>query len=102
MANFIWYLPVRSFMRATQLYLGVGIGYDVQHMRAYEYYFLWKNFDKGFAWQVLTGLGYALSTNTSLEVKYQFHKGPLKDTYIDSLGISFTYKFGSKKPECKR
>lgn len=51
MGNFIWEVP--PSWGPVQPCLGVGIGYDVQHMRAPYRGFLWKNYENGFAWQLM-------------------------------------------------
>jgi len=99
-----------SFGGAWDAYIGVGAG------------IAWTKFDtdfgnvkdSGFAWQIIAGVGYNISDNIELGLKYRYFSTKLKDTLDDfdgfldtdvdakfrshSLLASLIFSFGSAPP----
>lgn len=82
MANALWDFE-------CGLFLGGGIGYDVQQFHVKEDSFRWDDNKKGFSWQLLAGLRYPLCNGTRIGLEYQLHKGPLKNIYNHSIGLTY-------------
>lgn len=100
MANLLWDFPFRhsrSFWGRLYPYVGTGIGYDFQRIRAHEDGFVWKDKHEGFAWQAIAGIRYLVSPHVDIGIEYKFHKGPLEGVSINSIGLSLAYAFGYKK-----
>lgn len=96
MANLLWDLPLfgcQCSFYMIQPYVGGGIGYDFQRTTGKNQSFRFKDKNKGFAWQVMAGLAYALNSYLGLSVEYKFHKGSAKDIYNHAVGLGLDYKF---------
>lgn len=100
MANLLWDFPSRhskSFWGRLYPYMGAGVGYDFQRIRAHKSGFVWKEKGDGFAWQAIGGIRYLISPHFDIGIEYKFHKGPLDGVSINSIGLSLSYAFGYKK-----
>lgn len=96
MANVFWDFSLwKCIFRCSKPYIGGGVGYDVQQFHASEDSFRFNEDKKGFAWQIMLGLRYSLSSFSEISVEYKFHKGPLNHIYSHVVGIGFTYNFGN-------
>jgi opacity protein-like surface antigen len=96
MANVLWDLPLSDWgcdFWGIRPFIGGGIGYDFQQIRASSRGLSFKENKKNFAWQVIAGLGYPIFCNTDISLEYKFHKGGFKHLYNHSLGVGLTYNF---------
>lgn len=92
MANLIWDFPIECFLSDSSLFLGGGIGYDVQQFHASQDGFRLNDNKKGFSWQWMVGLEYLLCNQTKISLEYKFHKGPLKNVYNHAIGVGLSYE----------
>lgn len=98
MANLLWDLPLCNWgidLWNITPFIGGGIGYDCQQLHAKNEGLIFNTTAKGFAWQVLAGLGYPITCNMDISVEYKFHQGRFCHLYNHSVGVGLTYKFGS-------
>ena len=100
MGNLLWNIPLcwnlplwNCLLSYTRPFLGGGIGYDVQQFHASDDGFRLNQDKKGFAWQLMAGFRYALSSRSDITLEYKFHKGPLHNFFSHAIGIGLSYKF---------
>lgn len=96
MANLLWDLPLDSWGCPTfclRPFLGAGIGYDYQMISGGNDAMTYKQHKKGFAWQVMAGIGYSIFCQLDLSLEYKFHQGALKHLYNHDLGLGLTYSY---------
>ena len=97
MANLLWDLPLSRWgceFWKIRPFIGGGIGYDFQQIKAHHAGFTYKDSKKHFAWQVMAGLGYPLFCNTDISLEYKYHQAGFTHIHNHSLGVGLTYKFG--------
>ncbi len=94
MANLLWDFPC-TFWKIRP-FVGAGMGYDFEQMKASSSRIDFRQTWKNFSWQVMAGLAYPIFCNTDLTVEYQFHQGG-PHFYNNAIGIGLTYKFGYMK-----
>ncbi len=98
LANLLWDLPLSNWgcnCWGTQPFIGCGIGYDCQQLRAHNEAFVVSGNKKHFAWQVIAGLSHPCFCNTDISLEYKFHKGGFSHIYNHSIGVGLTYNFGN-------
>jgi opacity protein-like surface antigen len=96
MLNLLWSPPLWQWgcrLWNIHPFIGGGVGYDHQQMRADSETVHDNNHKNGFAWQILAGLAYPFNSSLDLSLDYKFHQGPLKHLINHSLGLGLTYKF---------
>jgi opacity protein-like surface antigen len=97
MGNLIWDLPLSDWGCGCwdlQPFIGGGVGYDYQLVRAHEDDFNVKLRKKHFSWQVIAGIFYPIFCNTNISVEYKYHQGGFRHLYCHSVGVGLTYNFG--------
>ncbi len=96
MANLLWDVPLCSWGYSfwnIQPFIGAGIGYDDQRMRASNSLVVFNQKWDHFSWQLMAGLAYPVFCNTTLSLEYQFHEGGCEfNNHV--IGVGLTYKFG--------
>lgn len=75
-----------------QPYVGLGAGYDFQHMRACNSRILFAQDWDSFSWQVMAGLTYPIYCGTEISLEYRFHQGS-SHFYSHSIGIGLGDRF---------
>lgn len=98
MANLLWDLPLYNWgcdFYGIEPFIGGGVGYDVQRIHGSNAGLTLSDKKRGFAWQVMAGLGYPIFCNTYLSLEYKFHKGRLSHLYNHSLGLGLNFSFGN-------
>lgn len=96
MANLLWELPLASWgcpWRKFRPFIGAGIGYDEERMRALNSRIRFHQRWHHFSWQVMAGLAYPIFCNTDLTVEYKFHQGG-SHFYTHAVGVGLVYQFG--------
>lgn len=86
-------------------YCGVGLGVANQKIRfneIFEYDFdygycpenlKFSRDETGFAWQVMIGIAYRLTTHIDVSVEYRMLQGPIEKLYNHGLGVTTKYLF---------
>ncbi len=96
MANLVWNMPLNlwecEFWNLRPM-IGVGIGYDCQHMHASNSRVVFDQSWSQFSWQLMAGLAYPIFCNTDVTLEYKFHQGGCR-FYNHSVGVGLIYKFG--------
>lgn len=95
MGNWLWNIPTGFGYKFWNFkpYVGAGMGYDFQQVHGSSDDLTFEQTEKGFAWQVMTGLSYPLFCNTMISLEYKLHQGRLTYIYSNSLGVSLTHNF---------
>lgn len=97
MANLLWDIPLLNWgcnFMGIRPFIGGGIGYDNQQIKARNSGLSFRERKKDFSWQVMAGLGYPLFCNTDISIEYKFHKGGFSHIYSHSIGAGLMYRFG--------
>lgn len=79
-------------------YFGAGIGYAHEKIKISNNFSDFEtnnnnNKKKGFAWQLIAGLGYEVACNTDISIEYRFFKGHAKRFYQHFVGATAKYRF---------
>lgn len=103
MGNFLWDFNLAQWgynCWDITPFIGAGIGYDVQQIKAHREVVETTDVDpnfhkekKGFAWQVIAGLGYPIMCNANITLEYKFHRGPLTHVNNHTVGVGLVYQF---------
>lgn len=96
MGNLLWDLPLASwgcYCWNIQPFVGAGIGYDYQKLRATNSRIDFDQTWNVFAWQLMVGLSYPIFCNAEATLEYRYHQGGCH-FYNHSIGVGFVYNFG--------
>lgn len=93
MANLLWNLSLRRWGICLKPFVGGGVGYDAQQIRAKGEGLSIRSNKKGFSWQGIAGISYPFCRNMEISVEYKFHQGPYCELYNQTVGIGLTYTF---------
>ena len=99
MANMLWDMPLCSWgckFWNIKPFVGAGIGYDFQQMRASNSLIIFRQTWHHISWQVMAGLAYKIFRNTDITLEYQFHQGS-SNFNNHAVGVGLVYKFGFMK-----
>ncbi len=98
MGNLIWEMPLDRWL-CTRIGLkpivGGGLGWDDQHVHGDMGILTFTQIEKGFSWQVMTGLAYRLLNCLDISVDYKCHKGRMENLYSHSVGAALNYHYYS-------
>ena len=92
MANLLWDLLGCAFWK-IQPFIGGGIGYDFQQIRASNSRVVFNQKWNHFSWQAMAGFAYPIFRNTEITLEYKFHQGGC-DFNNHTVGVGLVYKFG--------
>jgi opacity protein-like surface antigen len=94
MMNLLWDLLGCRFWK-IQPFVGAGVGYDFQQMRASNSRIDFNQKWNHVSWQVMAGLGYSIIRDIELTLEYKFHQGGHFNN--NAVGLGLVYKFGFLK-----
>ncbi len=89
MGNLFWNAPLCCF-DDIQPYIGAGIGYDFQKMRASNDRVRFQQDWNDVSWQVMAGITYPFFCNTKLSLEYRYHQGGCR-FYHHTIGIGISF-----------
>lgn len=96
MANLLWDIPLECWgLNAWGIhpFVGGGIGWDYQILRARRHQRTFRDSKKHFAWQGMAGLALPFYCNTDLSLEYRYHQGGLTYLHNHTIGLGLKYNF---------
>lgn len=96
MANLFWDIPLKCWgldAYGLRPFIGGGIGWDYQILRARRHHTTFRDSKKHFAWQGMAGLTLPLYFHTDLSLEYRYHQGGLTYLHNHTVGVGVKYNF---------
>ncbi|CRX37508.1 outer membrane protein [Estrella lausannensis] len=93
MANALYEIPFNWCGLCLFPYLGGGIGYTHQKIKATDFDLAVEGTRSGFAWQVIGGVGYWITSNWDVGVEYRYFKGGASFVNNQTAQLKLTYHF---------
>lgn len=93
LANVLYELPIGLKRWSLNLYLGGGIGYAHQVIKATNFNLAIEGSKNGFAGQAIAGLGYWINRNWDVAVEYRFRKGGASYLFDQTAQLAAKYHF---------
>lgn len=96
MANMLWDLPLQQWgmtVCGIRPFIGGGIGWDYQILKARRHQTTFRDSKKHFAWQGMAGVTFPFYCHTDLSLEYRYHQGGLTYLHHHTIGLGVTYNF---------
>lgn len=96
MGNVLWDISLCRFgwdLGCYRPFVGAGIGCDQQYYETNDFHGCVRAKNAIFAWQVMAGIGYELSSQWKMSLGYNFHKPGTTGIYNQAVTLAVKYNF---------